>query len=87
MSGDTVDDLHAAEDLVGLLTGALDSLVLSLTGPPADYNVYAEALDGAIAALAEGQTYCRPSCEHEDDEWLCGDCCGCPGHHAEPGHA
>ncbi len=83
-----MDDLHAAEDMLGLVTNALDSLVLALTGPPADYNVYAEALEGAVAALAQGRLYCRPSCEQDEDgEWECGDCCGCPGVHEGDEHA
>lgn len=72
MSLDLVDDLHAAEERIGLLEACLREVLGWLhNGRPA----------GAAAALAD--TYCRPSCaDHDHDD--CDDeealDCGCPAH-------
>lgn len=93
MSADTVDDLHAAEDTLGLVTKALGDLLGSLGAlgnePPAEWHLPSPAaVSEALTAFYAGGNYCRPSCERDDndEEWTCGDCCGCPGH-AGDGHA
>lgn len=81
MSTDTVDDLHAAEEMAGRLCAALEALYLTPTDDPLTYEA---ALDDARAAIRGGETYCRPSCSTGDDgECLEGDTCGCPCGHAD----
>lgn len=79
MAADMVDDLHAAEDRLGLLQVALDGFLnISDIG---DYNYFHEK----YSYLGDGR-YCRPSCnfvdtgECEDED---PDCCGCPCGHGK----
>lgn len=86
MSLDAVDDLHAAEDRIGLLEAAIDGLlnVRSLHAASAH-----AARHQALAVLG---TYCRPSCTRRET----GVCesqpdpavydhmyCGCPCHQSD----
>lgn len=70
---DTVDDLHCAEDRIGLLEHTLEGLMRALEeGSPADYSL---STANARSVLAAG--YCRPSCYHEEgepEEGWCGFC-------------
>lgn len=82
MSLDIVDDLHAAEDRIGLLEMALEN-VLALVPPPI-IGCDMEEVRIANAVLAD--PFCRPSCEQEkewaedDPGYEHDDCCGCPCH-------
>lgn len=75
MSTDVVDDLHAAEDMIGTLMTAIDAIVGAWESGD---------LAGAVNEAA-GLTgpWCRPSCGAEGDEGIdCGDdTCGCPCGH------
>lgn len=101
MSIDTVDDLHCAEDALGSVTKALGDLlgVLGVLGPGETIRLAAlsdAVADGSVDEVAaaardafyRGANYCRPSCEHDEEDgvWECGEDCGCPGVHVEPGH-
>lgn len=69
MSSDIVDDLHEAEDRVGLLETTLARVLDSL---PAHWHD--DVVDEARQVLAD--KYARPSC----DEDCADDCCGSPRH-------
>lgn len=80
MSVDVVDDLHAAEDMAGLLCSALEQLMAAEGGEP---NENAEPVwVNARAAVEAWRSYCRPGCGadgvHEDCEDSDPECCGCP---------
>lgn len=84
MSLDTVDDLHAAEDRIGVLEehirkiaqGWEISTVLLLRAPCGD------AVNSAVAVI-DGEPYCRPSCHSWEAEGCDRDECGCPCHNRE----
>lgn len=74
MGHDTVDDLHHAEDALGVLLAALES-VLEGAGS-------IDAAEKVRQAVAVGRAYCRCG---EWDPILGYDCdsdCGCPGTHS-----
>lgn len=79
MSTDTVDDLHAAEDMIGRLSAALERALMLPRVDQDDADAYQAVAEAAAAA----RDYCRPSCGFNDD----GDCasgeatCGCPCEH------
>lgn len=88
MSADSVDDLHAAEDMAGTLAAALERLLDTARG----YNPLVnegEAGTTAKARLVEWDSYCRPTCGAEGDpveaEETCDepDTCGCPCGHTD----
>jgi hypothetical protein len=89
MTVDTVDDLHGAEDMIGvahayLEMAARDVHLFHARGSFAECRK--EACERLRAALADVGGYCRGSCVQDDDgTWACGEDCGCPGHHG-PGH-
>lgn len=75
MSADIVDDLHAAEDVIG----QVDMILLRGAFNTSHEQMYVELVNAATG-------YCRPSCawleldaddraEHDTDE------CGCPCEH------
>lgn len=80
-----VDDLHHAEDYIGLLEQVLRSLLEQPLMPPldrvpvtAEERSYEEAVRAARLAV-DFEEYCRPSCQGGDE---CGDeDCGCPCSH------
>lgn len=79
MSADTVDDLHAAEDLAGQAVEALRQL----TDPTADSWRLGVARQTAAALIHHWDSYCRPTCNPNDDgdhDEVCeeGPSCGCP---------
>ena len=85
MSIDMADDLHAAEDRIGVLEAALRSaLDLLAVGPPAPTDPECtskgmkrrQVIVELLAIAAEG--FCRPSCE--DPETCDDECCGCACH-------
>lgn len=82
--GDTIDDLHCAEDAIGELAGALRRLLDVATGllsTDVD-DEYEEAALNAARVLVDVDNYCRPSCCFLDEgECLDGDDCGCPCGH------
>lgn len=84
MTADTIDDLHAAEDEVGVLRGALEQLIAALDDDTG--NGYGEQLDNARKVLSQGAG-CRPTCRF-DEEGSCQEddpeCCGCPCDHVMP---
>jgi hypothetical protein len=83
-----VDNLHTAEDRIGLLEYALRNLLNAPLLPPLDKVpetddelAYEEAVRAARLAL-DFEDYCRPTCAFQ---WT-GDCqngddCGCPCGH------
>lgn len=86
MSADSVDDLHAAEDMAGTLAAALERLLDTARG----YNpLIADAGVMAKVRLAEWEKFCRPTCgAHGDPEVADGECeypdtCGCPCGHTD----
>lgn len=89
MSIDMVDDLHSAEDTIGLLRQSLYTLWEFAENHPwtglGDAPKYVK--DALALGMANAADYCRPSCERDeaDGTYLCDDDCGCPGHH-EPQH-
>lgn len=83
MSADTVDDLHAAEDMAGTFANLLDRIVKA-----GHLNGDADLASHAISAVAQMAGYCRPTCGAEGDPE--GECdsgdpstCGCPCRHAD----
>lgn len=77
MGADTVDDLHAAEDLAGTLATALDEVLPWITNESARIR--------EVGAIEWFNAYCRPTCA-----WLYeGECreadptCGCLCGHGE----
>lgn len=81
---DTVDDLHAAEDMAGSFAAALAALLAAT--PDRRVNAYAplrQAAETGRARVEEWGDYCRPTCqfrangECDDDP----DTCGCPCNH------
>jgi hypothetical protein len=79
MSLDTTDDLHAAEDFAGLAVETLRQII----DPTADAWRLNVARETARALLAQWESYCRPTCNPNDDgahDEVCeeGDTCGCP---------
>jgi hypothetical protein len=77
MGADTVDDLHAAEDLAGHLAWALKHLLSSVTDDLARRR--------AQDALAHYETFCRPTCAwpYEGECREADPTCGCPCGHGE----
>lgn len=92
MSADIVDDLHAAEDRIGVLEHALRELLDSplLPGlskvPVFPDEIEHERVVRAARLAVDFDDYCRPSCDEEkvyaldDPEFEHDDCCGCPCH-------
>ena len=66
MSTDIVDDLHAAEDRIGLLEHTLSDLLECIRLETLD----GIALDAARAVLND--RYERPSCDEDCDDEFCG---------------
>lgn len=91
MSLDTADEIHHAEDTIGVLTAALDEAVELLEGVMVGKHYIGLTLPERTASIRfaaqTGHSYCRPTCEYEDGEWLCGEFCGCPADHEPKGHA
>lgn len=91
MSLDSVDDLEAAEDTIGVLTaqlGAVRAFRLSNPWTGLDDGPV-ELRDGVDSAFAVGVVYCRPSCgtggaPHNDPDSDCG--CPCHAHPEEGTH-
>lgn len=89
MSIDVIDDLHNAEDRIGLLESVLRELLDEPLMPrldrvpfTAEEQSYEYAVRNARSAV-DFEEYCRPSCQGGDE---CGDeCgdedCGCPCSH------
>lgn len=84
---DTVDDLHAAEDFAGACIATLRELVvISSKVPLGRLAVISELhrISSDAAMLTERwDSYCRPSCNPNDDgphDEVCdeGPTCGCP---------
>lgn len=86
MSTDTVDDLHAAEDFAGRVVAQARDLLLWIdllrrTERPG--AVLPSSYGNLRAAVTEWDSYCRPSCNPNDDgphDEVCeeGPTCGCP---------
>jgi hypothetical protein len=70
MSVDIVDDLHAAEDRIGLLEVTLQRLVDAVDTDEDVGSEYGDALDTARGVLAA--RYERPSCDEDCDDEFCG---------------
>ena len=80
MSADTVDDLHAAEDRIGLLETSLRLIRSRVEGLPdhpwiPGVNFDDGEIMGALAVL--DVPYVRPSCDEDCDNEFCGS----PRHH------
>jgi hypothetical protein len=85
MSMDSIDDLEAAEDLIGTLEQALRE---ALKSTPDRLG------EGGLAAMRAAITYCRPTCgaegvAHDDPDSPTYQCerageCGCPCHDRNP---
>lgn len=79
MSWDTVDDLHAAEDHIGVLEALLRDVVMSaveeLEGQPLGVRGFLE-IGKVRSAIRSAGWYCRASCAAGD----CDDDCGCQAH-------
>lgn len=77
MSSDVVDDLHAAEDRIGLLEGLLDEIHAWATDHPwtglADASGY-PGYENLMAKITYATTtkYERPSCDEDCDDEFCG---------------
>lgn len=90
MATDMVDDIHCAEDRIGLLEHVLrvlldEPLMPKLDKVPFsdDEKSYENAVRAARLAL-DFEEYCRPSCAWRwEGECQDGDCCGCPCGHGE----
>lgn len=80
-----VDDLEYAEDVIGAAADALRQSALNghLCHARQPFEeCRKEACVKARADLAALVGYCRTSCaKNEDEEWMCGEFCGCPGDH------
>jgi hypothetical protein len=89
MSADMVDDIHNAEDRIGLLEHVLRELLDSPLLPPLDRVPFSDAEKEhervvRAARLAEIDEYCRPTCAFLwEDECQDGPDCGCPCGHEE----
>lgn len=74
MGADTVDDLHAAEDLAGTLATALDEVLPWIANESARRR--------AVDAIEWFNAYCRPTCawlyegECREADPTCGCLCG-----------
>jgi hypothetical protein len=86
MSADLVDDLHNAEDTIGMLGAAIAELRRQLEEEHRPL-VAADDLAAVLGHLADLATsYCRASCEGEPGDWSCDSDCGCPAHADDPTH-
>lgn len=77
---DSVDDLEGAEDLAGTLAAALESLcaVIEDDAPAGD------AMSAVEQAMARWRSYCRATCNpNDDDEGCTNEYCSCPCHSRE----
>ncbi len=97
MSTDSVDDLHAAEDMAGTAVKALAELVAGLSGEMSWEEEHAwdevAAFANARVIVSSWDAYCRPTCcyldnadEPEDERCYSGgeeDGCGCPCDHTD----
>jgi hypothetical protein len=87
MSMDSIDDLEAAEHLIGTLERALrDALNLATSDTPAAVR------ERGLAAMRAAITYCRPTCDMHGEQHPAelgvtpgyADSCGCPCHDRNP---
>lgn len=72
MSIDTVEDLQAAEDHIGVLEAAIAAVVAAVKVRTQMPHVF----DAAVENLSGLATYCRASCAAGE----CDDDCGCQAH-------
>lgn len=93
MSADTVDDLHAAEEMAGALADVLGRVLELIVEPLFDAfdgtntGDRSETYRDARLALDRFARCNRPTCEYDDEAgWLCGDDCGCQADHEHAGH-
>lgn len=82
MGADIVDDLHAAEDMAGMAVAVL-AILMDATPPADPASDAGHALSQARTVLRVWDSYCRPSCNPNDDgphDEVCeeGATCGCP---------
>jgi hypothetical protein len=95
MSTDTIDDLHAAEDHIGVLSALLARVMpiantigehyRNRTHDARDLMRDVEQLDGLASSINAtlADPFCRPSCS----DGSCSDDCGCQAHpEGEPHH-
>lgn len=73
MTADLVDDLHAAEDHIELLTVVLEALTVRVNRTALNRSDPLRRVHADAVRVLE-RRWCRPSCGD------CGEDCGCPGH-------